>query len=210
MSPASRVARFGTLIFFLLISACSSLPKPVTDDGASSALYETRRQILSTLEGWSLQGRLAVSDENDGGSGTLRWRQSSGGNRLDFHGALGRGAWTLESDDEGARLQMADGRSYVDRSLKSLVRRQLGWNVPVDGLSWWVRGLEAPGGIEQKSMGEAGELVELKQSGWVIEFDRYREQDGVLLPLKMVARQNGKTVKLAVREWSLEPGKGGN
>lgn len=192
------------------MSACSSLPRPATDDSASYALYEVRRETLSTLEGWSLQGRLAVSNEEDGGSGTLRWHQTVRGSRLDFHGALGRGAWTLETGDEGARLQMADGRSYVDHSLKDLVKSQLGWHVPVNALSWWVRGLEAPGGIERRNMGKDGELVELKQSGWLIEFDRYREQDGVLLPSKMVARQNGKTVKLAVRKWVLEPGKGGN
>ena len=210
MRPVSASLRFGSLLVLLLTSACSSLPRPVADENASFALYEARRESLSALDGWSLQGRLAVSDENDGGSGTLRWRQSDGANRLDFHGALGRGAWTLESDKEGARLQMADGRSYQDRSIKDLVRIQLGWFVPVDALSWWVRGLEAPGGIEQRSVGEDGELTELRQAGWVIEFARYREQGGMLLPGKMVARQNDKTVKLAVRNWTLDPVTGRN
>ena len=192
------------------MSACSSLPRPVTDDSAAYALYEVRRETLASLDAWSLKGRLAVSNEEDGGSGTLRWHQSGASNRLDFHGALGRGAWSLESNDEGARLQLADGRSYAYDNLKDLVRKQFGWHVPVEALSWWVRGLEAPGGIEQRSMGEGGELAELQQSGWVIEFVRYHEQDGVLLPSKMIARQNGKTVKLAVREWILEPGNSGN
>ena len=180
------------------------------DDSTSDALYESRRELLSGLEGWALRGRLAVSDEKDGGSGTLRWQQSAGDNRLDFHGALGRGAWVLESDDESARLQMADGRVYKDRSLKGLVESQLGWSVPVDDLSWWVRGLEAPGGTDQRNMGEDGELTELKQSGWVIEFTRYREHSGVLLPGKLVARQDDKTVKLAVREWILDRENNGN
>lgn len=210
MKRVFRSARFGILLLLLLTSACSSLPRPAMDDSTSDALYESRRELLSGLEGWTLRGRLAVSDEKDGGSGTLRWQQSAGGNRLDFHGALGRGAWVLESDDESARLQMADGRVYKDRSLKGLVESQLGWSVPVDDLSWWVRGLEAPGGTDQRNMGEDGDLAELKQSGWVIEFSRYREQSGVLLPGKLVARQNDKTVKLAIREWTLDRERDGN
>lgn len=144
-----------------------------------------------------------MSDEEDGGSGTLRWSQSAGETRLDFHGALGRGAWTLVADDDSARLQLADGRSFQGYDLNDLVESQLGWHVPVDALSWWVRGLEAPGGTEMRNLGEGGELTDLKQSGWVIEFTRYREQGGVLVPGKMVARQNDKTVKLAVRDWNL-------
>ena len=188
-----------------ILSGCSSLPQTATDSSLSYDLYRERLDALSSLGEWSLKGRLAVSDEKDGGSGTLRWRQSAGSDRLDFHGALGRGAWTLESDDRGARLQLADGRNYTDRNLEDLVNRQLGWQVPVDALSWWVRGLEAPGGVEKRSVGQGGELNQLEQFGWVIEFSRWRDQAGTLLPLKMVARQEGKSVKLAVREWNLDP-----
>lgn len=191
------------LLFVLLTSACSTLPRSGLDDDASEARYHERRVILARLHGWSLQGRLAISDENDGGSGALRWSHSDSGSRLDFHGALGRGAWSLESDNDSARLQMADGSRFTADSVRELVESQLGWHIPVDQLSWWVLGVEAPGSIERRSIDESGELNELKQSGWEIEFSRYREQDGVLLPGRMIARQDDKTVKLAIREWDL-------
>lgn len=210
MKPAPTLVRLGTLIFILTATACSSVPRQYEGESPPLAQYESRRDKLAGLDGWSMQGRLAVSDGKDGGNGTLSWRQSAGENRLDFHGALGRGAWTIESGVAGARLQMADGRSYMHHSLKELVENHLGWHVPVDDLSWWVRGLSAPGGAEQQSLGEEGELTVLKQSGWDIEFTRYREQGGVLLPGKLVARKNGKSVKLAVRKWTLEPKTAGN
>jgi outer membrane lipoprotein LolB len=186
-----------------LLPGCAVAPPADVDQAKRQPLYVQRAARLSQLENWALVGRLAVKDDEDGGSGNLSWRQRSGSSRLDFHGALGRGAWRLLSDTAGAELEFADGRRYRADSIDALVQGQIGWRVPVEKLAWWVRGLAAPGPYAESLLDEEGRLSRLDQDGWSIEFGRYGEVDGESLPLRMTARQQDRTVKLAIRKWEL-------
>jgi outer membrane lipoprotein LolB len=198
-----RPAAWVIAVFALLLQACSITPQPAADGAAAARSYDARKKALVSLETWSLKARLAVSDGEDGGSGSLQWVVGEAGTRMNFHGALGRGAWRLESNDRGARLELADGTFYEADTGAELAARQLDWAVPVDALSWWVRGLAAPGMVEHRELGADGALVFLRQQGWNIEYGRFREVEGILLPLKLTARQSGRTVKLVIREWQL-------
>jgi outer membrane lipoprotein LolB len=187
-----------------LLSACGAMQPRDVEQAARQPLYDQRVARLGPLDSWVLEGRLAVSDARDGGTGFLSWRQQQGDSRMDFHGALGRGAWRLLAGDDGAELEFADGRLFRADSIDALVRNQVGWNVPVEMLSWWVRGLAAPGKVRRKLLDEEGRLSELSQHGWSIEYGRYGEVGGETMPLRMTARQEDRAVKLAIRKWQLK------
>jgi outer membrane lipoprotein LolB len=209
--PASVTILLAALLTSLLAS-CAALPPLDSEQRLRAPLYEQRLARLSGFDSWALQGRLAVSDDADGGSGQLSWRQDADSSRMDFHGALGRGAWRLLADERGAQLEFADGTLHRARSIDALVRRQVGWNVPVEALAWWVRGLAAPGRVQHRVLDEEGKLSQLRQDGWDIEFARYGPVSGpagdLTMPLRMTARQADRTVKLAIRRWEL-PGADG-
>ena len=187
----------------MLLAGCSVAPKPAPDLAARESAYRENAGRLQQLAAWTLEGRLAVSDESDGGSGYFRWQQDGARARMDFHGALGRGAWQLVADDGEAVLEFADGSTYRADSIDDLVRGQVGWPVPVDSLAWWVRGLAAPGSVQHRQLDAEGRLAELRQADWRIEYGRYGGVGSVVLPLRMTARQDQRTVKLAVRNWEL-------
>ena len=182
---------------------CGTVQPLDTEQAARLPLYQERAARLGLQQSWSLEGRLAISDESDGGSGFLSWQQQPGSSRMDFHGALGRGAWRLLAGADGAELEFADGRQYRADSIDELLRAQVGWPVPVDALAWWVRGLAAPGELQQRILDAEGRLSLLQQDGWRIEFGRYDMVGGEAMPAKMTARQQDRTVKLAVRKWKL-------
>ncbi len=184
------------------LSACSAVQPTDAEQSARYRLYEDRARTLGKLESWTLEGRLAVSNEKDGGSGHFIWKKSEEFDQMDFHGALGRGAWRLQADADSAVLELADGRLHRADTIEELVRRELGWEVPVQSLSWWVRGLAAPGDAGQSVLDEQGRLSELQQREWRVKFDRYREVRSMQLPIKMTARQLNKTLKLVIREWN--------
>lgn len=194
---------FVCLGLILFLQACTTVPTTKTTEADWLARYESRVSEFSELKAWTLEGRLAVNDGSDGGSGKLRWQEESEARRMDFHGAMGRGAWRMISTQNGAELELADGRSFQAATVGELVRGQIGWSVPVESLSWWVLGLQAPGPADARSIEEDGTLSALSQQGWGIEFDRYREVDGINMPHKITARQAEKSVKLAVRQWGL-------
>jgi outer membrane lipoprotein LolB len=193
----------AALLAATLLAGCTAMRPMDSQQAAWQPLYEQRASRLGPLESWALQGRLAVSDSADGGSGDLSWRQRPDSSRLDFHGALGRGAWRLQAGEAGAEIEFADGRSYRAASIDELVRGQVGWQVPVAALAWWVRGLAAPGEVERSVLDENGVLTLLQQDGWSVEYGRYSTVGGELMPLKLTARQQDRTVKLAIRKWEL-------
>ena len=192
-----------TLTFALLLQSCATAPGEPGNEAGRLQRYEARADELSSRTDWSLKGRLAVSNAEDGGSGNLHWQEDSRRTRMSFHGALGRGAWRLEVNDQGAELELADGTRYRADEVQSLVREQIGWEVPIAALAWWVRGLEAPADVESRRLGDDGTLEYLDQLGWQIEFSHYRNVGSTSLPLRLTARQADRTVKLVVRNWSL-------
>ena len=136
---------FISLAFALLITACSTVPTGEIGQAERVLLYEARSGALAGAERWALKGRLAVNDGEDGGSGHLNWQKHGQNSSMNFHGALGRGAWQLNVDENGAVLEWADGEIHRASSVGELVLQQLGWTIPVNALAWWVRGLTAPG-----------------------------------------------------------------
>jgi len=150
-----------------------------------------------------LDGKLAVSDGDDGGSGKLEWQSQPGLSELDFRGTLGRGAWRLEIQPGHSVLNLADGASWEASDVSVLVRQHVGWDVPVGALAWWVRGLTAPGRISRQSFDDDGRLTLLSQHGWKVEYQRYEEFSGIALPTKLEARKGKRQVKLVMRNWTL-------
>ena len=179
---------------------------PITepDQGQRVELYEIKSGELQNVQEWALKGRLAINDGKDGGSGHLNWQKSDRFSRMSFHGALGRGAWQLTEDENGAVLEWADGELNRAETVAELVDQQLGWTIPVNSLAWWVRGLAAPGDWDLRQLDMNGNLETLSQSGWTIEFGRYRDLGQVSMPLKLTARQQSYTVKIAIKSWDLK------
>lgn len=202
MSGIRRGRLVGLAVLVALLQACATAPQ-VSDHPAAERRYVERQSRLQAVEQWTVEGRLAIRDGEDGGSGKLRWQAGPGGDRLDFHGALGRGAWRLLVEPEEAVLTLADGSVYRASSVDRLVVEQIGWPVPVAELSWWIRGLAAPGERARRSLGETGVLLELHQAGWTIEFDRYRAVGEELMPGFMNAQRGDRRVRFVVGDWTL-------
>jgi outer membrane lipoprotein LolB len=82
----------------------------------------------------------------------------------------------------------------------------MGWPIPVEALQWWVRGLAAPGIVEDEQLDSQGLLTSLDQLGWRVEFNRYDSKAGVALPVRLDARRDNYRVKLAIGRWQLDTG----
>jgi outer membrane lipoprotein LolB len=174
------------------------------ESAAAVMAYQARLQELQALDQWTLKGRLAISDGMEGGSGNLIWRHDGDRTRMSFHGAMGKGAWQLQADPSGARIELANGRVRDAATIAALVLQEVGWQVPVDALSWWVKGLADPAKWESRELNGHGQLVKLSQFGWEVEFGEYDEVSGSMLPSKLTARRGKYLVKMVVRNWELK------
>jgi len=179
-----------------------TVKEPITP---ADEVYQQRADQISVFEQWGLVGKLSLDDGEDGGSGRLSWDAKAAGSDLDFHGAMGRGAWQLQVREHSATLKEADGTMQTAADVNELMQNRVGWSVPVKALAWWVRGLKAPGETGSQQIDADGRLLSLQQYGWTVEFNRYRSIDDIDLPVRLEAQKDDYRVKLAVGRWRLGP-----
>lgn len=190
----------------LALVACAGHSPTLPDQESRAVAYAHRASQLEAFARWSLTARLGLDDGQDGGSGRLQWGVDGPSSTLDFRGTLGRGAWRLALDRDGATLSRADGSVVHDPSVSELIRRESGLMIPVGSLHWWVRGLARPGAERRLELDASGLPAELHQDGWMIRYDRYMEEGEMLLPRKLVATRGEYRVKLVISRWAMPAG----
>ncbi|MEM1089498.1 MAG: lipoprotein insertase outer membrane protein LolB [Pseudomonadota bacterium] len=152
---------------------------------------------------WELEGRLALANGRDGGSGTLSWSHQAELSQLAFVGAFGRGAWRLTVTPVSAELVLSDGQVYRAPEVSELVADLTGWQIPVEALTWWVVGSAQPGFPATEQRHETGYLTALRQHGWQVKFEGRLSAGPGTLPRKITAVRGKDRVRLLVKGWRL-------
>ena len=196
------VLRISLCLFtlLLLLNACTGVSVKESDSGNKDA-YRNRAEKLAAISDWGFVGRISLDDGEQGGSGKLRWDVRADHSELDFHGAMGRGAWNLTIDPDRVVLREANGMEQTAADVNEVVQDRMGWLLPVGALQWWVRGLAAPGVIEDEQFDSEGLLTSLHQFGWSVDFSRYDSRDVLALPIRLNATRDNYRVKLAISRW---------
>jgi outer membrane lipoprotein LolB len=199
------------------LAGCATVPAPVPE-GDPEALFAARRTDLASLTAWELRGRVALRAPGEGWQAGLRWLHREDAQALHFTGPFGGGYLRVTEDRSGARLTDSSQRVYEAVDATALLARTTGWQVPLDGLDHWVRGLPVPGSPARRELDPQGRLKRLVQRGWNIEYLAYGEFDGRQLPNRLyISRelppdaaagpdQPRLEIRLAIQSWSLASG----
>lgn len=198
----------------LAMAACTSVgtqktPPPevvYTVSPAAERAEEARVQALRAQPGFAFQGRVAVSKGRNGGSGRIDWSQQGSDYRIQLSAPVTRQSWTLEGDTArgGGRLDgLGDGPRAGDDA-RQLLLDATGWDIPVNELPDWTRGLVLRGSGESAVERDAeGRPRRMQQAGWVVQYlDWYPAQDGSpALPRRIEASRGDAKVRLLVDQW---------
>lgn len=205
MKPTAALHWLSMCGLAVALAACATSPPrlPATAPADLAALEQARQQTLAALHDWTLTGRIAVHNENENWSATLRWTQQAEAYTLNLIGPLGQGAVQITGDRGSVLMRLADGQSYAADNAETLLREHAGWSVPVAGLRYWVRGLPDPRTTAQKGLDEAGRPLFFEQSGWRIEYARYAQVNGIDLPHKLTLNNPHLQVRLVIDRWEL-------
>ena len=129
--------------------------------------------------------------------------QTNGRYTLTFTDAIGSGAVVLSNQNHQIELTDAKGQMHSAKNAEILMKKQLGWSVPVDGLVYWVRGLPLANQPFSASLNEQGALSILEQQGWIIRYSEYQTVDGLPLPGRIVLTRQGLQVLMVINHWKL-------
>lgn len=191
----------------LALSACATqAPRAVLPPVASApeVHQQQREAALARQQAWSMQGRVALSNGKDGGSGRIEWQQDGARYDVSLSAPVTRQSWRISGDPAQARLEGIDGGPLQGEDPAALLRETTRWDIPVTALASWVRGVradEARHGPARAVFGVDGRLAILEQDGWTVRYTAWEAAGGTELPHRLEATHGDAKVRLVVDAW---------
>ena len=154
-------------------------------------------------EDFLLEGRFSLRQEEQNHSGRLSWRHTAVGDEWLLASPFGQGIAGIAATPGEATLRLSDGKVFTAPDVPSLTERSLGYRLPLERLSDWVRGRAA--GAEIVARDAQGRPLRLRHEDWYIEYD-YADDDPAALPAKVFAEGPGSLeLRLRIDEWRALP-----
>lgn len=166
--------------------------------------WQLREQQMRGLPGWKLNGRVAISSPQESWSAVLRWVQVGDAFHVRLSTPLGQGLVDLRGVPGEVRMRTAEGDVYTAPDAETLLRDVAGMNLPVSGLRYWVLAVSDPTSVADEVDLDSDSLpVSLEQSGWRIEYDRYRNTGDLRLPDRLTFQGKDIDGRLIITQWDL-------
>jgi outer membrane lipoprotein LolB len=187
-------------ILALVLGGCAGMPaNPAQEAGA----WQRHAAWVRTQPDWRLTGRFALKVDHRGWTASLHWRERGDTYRIDIFDPLGRTVAQLDGGPERVTLR-ADGTAPREaHSAAALMRAELGWSLPVEGLRYWVRGVPVPGAQPARMRFDgSGRLTHLVQDGWEIDYLDYDNAFGAQsLPVRLRLVNGDVRLTLLIDRW---------
>lgn len=152
---------------------------------------------------WSLQGRAAITSGNQGGNARIDWAHTPNTDSVQLSAPVTRQSWRLDTDASSATLHGVPNGPLHHADAQTLLREATGWDIPVQLLRYWVRGLPSAAsdlGVLRLRDDVRGEVTGFDEAGWRIDIG---ERDATGRPLRINAEQpaSGHRVRLVIDQW---------
>ena len=206
-----RHLALAMLLAFTAVAGCTRiqldpLPEGMTDQPPENWAERTRQ--VTDFDRWILSGKMAVRQPSDSGTAVInRWQQYGNEYELSLSSSfLGMGTTRIEGSPGFIELTLSNGDVYQSGNPEQLISQATGWQLPVQSLVWWMRGLPAPEGRHRLLFDQKNRLAILEQDGWEIRYDRWRTfvDDLPELPARITAIKDDKRVRVVIASWRRE------
>ena len=197
-----KITTSALIWLVLLLSACATRP-PVPDID-TNARWRLRQQQLNQITDWQLAGRISVQLASEGWSASLYWQQDNEDYKLRIVAPLGRGTVEISGNADTVRLRTVDNQILEDKDVALLMQQNLGWEIPVAALIYWIRGLPEPGTADSAiNLDPLGQLAGISQAGWNVSYEKYTRVGTLDLPARMTVQREQLKLRLSINKWTL-------
>lgn len=188
----------------VLLAGCAVKPPIETTADEREQAWQARVSELSAIDAWRLDGRVAINNAKDSWTANLTWRESEDNQEVRVVAPLGQGTAILKRIAGGlSELRLSSGETFVGESASELLHQQLGWYLPVESLSYWIKGMPDPSYVSLRKLNDQGAIAQLEQAGWKVEYKGYEFSRlySIDLPEKLYLKRDDWRVKLVVQNW---------
>jgi len=193
---------FSTALVCLLLAGCAAAPRmdaPVNQD------WQARRALLESLTLWEFTGRIGVRDDRESHSSRIRWQQQGDRYVINLWGTLNAGATQITGRPGEVILQQEGKTPLTAATAEDLVYDQLGYELPVAQLSFWIKGMPAPGANSAPSFNTEHHLISLEQDGWLVQYLGYTNYATESLPTRIRIEKPPLRLDFVRLDWTLPP-----
>ncbi len=183
------------LLFLLVLGGCQTLP----DDPASGCGTTCGPEA----DYFVVVGKMALKTPDT--SQTARFRLDNQGEAYDLElwGPFGQGRTRLQGTANQLSILDGSGRLLDSGPPDRIMRRRLGWEIPISTLVYWAQGRLAPDAPAVEVTRDAqGRLQGLMQSGWRVEYLSYQTlPSGAERPRTLNLTRPGYRARLIFNRW---------
>ena len=193
------VNKFFLLALGIILSKCSTTTIDLSDHN-----WKDQRALLEKTSDWQLRGRVNVRYQNESYTPRIQWQQQGDSYRIRLWGTFNAGNTVIIGEPKLVTMEH-DGDSITANTPEELVLDNLGYELPISYLEFWVRSLPAPGSDAKLEFSVQKHLSTIKQDGWEIAYLDMRQFDGVILPrrVEITGPRNGIRLRFVGLSWTL-------
>lgn len=205
-----RAALSGLAVMAALTSGCETLRGLLPSKEEATQVdtsWQAHARALSRFRNWFMLGTLAARTGREALRVSVRWRQTNDSYFVRFVGPLGVGLFEIEGSDAEVEARFPDGRRVRAASPESLLEKEIGWSVPLQGLRYWIVGAPSPDGTTSSmKFDDLGRLAHLEQAGWTVVYERYGALADLALPQRIRFTNDTVDATIVIRRWKAESG----
>jgi len=179
-------------LLLLALTSCASVP----------VVQEQRPEWsqLGQVEAWVMKGRIAFRQNQEGWHGMIGWFHDQSLDEIKIAGPVGQGAFIIRSKGGAVEIQYADGRVEMAEKPDELIKKQLGFSIPLQAMRWWVLGLPIKG-KPFRVIEDSPDSVSFRQDDWTVSQRDFHLFDGRIIPRRLKIENTNLSLKLVVDRW---------
>ena len=185
MGRMLRLVLLGTFL-----SNCAIAP-PASENSD----WSRQRDQLQELDSWELRGRVNVRYDNESHTPRIIWLQQNVDYNIRLWGTFNAGATEIVGRPGFVTMEN-DGQTLSANSPEDLILEQLGYELPVSQLNYWIKGLPAPDSEAQLLFNELNQLTTIQQADWTINLSDMRQYGALNLPRRVELTRPRNDIRL--------------
>lgn len=187
------------LLLCLALASCVSAPP-----AEENSNWTRQRDQLQRLDSWQLSGRVNIRYDNESHTPRIRWQQQNLEYQIRLWGTFNAGNTLIVGRPGYVTMQQNSG-TLTASSPEDLILQQLGYELPVSYLEYWIKGLPAPNTPADLTFNELNQLTNLSQFGWSVSYTDPRQYGAITLPrrVELTRPQNDIRLRFIGLNWDL-------
>ena len=180
----------AAVALILGLSNCSNTTRSPSDQS-----WAEQRTLIEQSSDWQLRGRVNVRYQEESHTPRIQWQQQDDNYRIRLWGTFNVGNTIITGEPNLVTMEH-DGKILTATSPEDLILENLGYELPVSYLEFWIRSLPSPNSESELEFNDLNNLSIIKQDGWEVSYPEVRQFSGITLPRRVEITRAANDIRL--------------